>query len=284
MAEFYQDDNNNVEFNVKKFLPALLIAGVLLILLAFGNRMSQTIDSGEAGVLFKTFGNGVYLDHTYSEGFHFIAPWNKMFVYEVRQQETGDKMTVLSSNGLEIAVDVSIWFQPEYEKLPYLHKEKGQDYLTRVVKPSIRSATRSVIGRYTPEEIYSSKRDIIQSEIGEETRKILSQQHVQLNEVLVRDITLPPTIKTAIEKKLRQEQESLEYEFKLTKAKKEAERQRIDAEGKAAANRILSQSLTDKILMEKGIEATLKLSESPNAKVIVVGGGKDGLPLILNGQ
>lgn len=270
--------------DIGKFKPLIILGSIILFFLIFGSRMTVTVDSGEAGVLFKTFSNGVYLDETYGEGFHFLAPWNKMYVYEVRQQETGDKMTVLSSNGLEIAVDVSIWFQPVYEKLPYLHQEKGQDYLNRVVKPSIRSATRSVIGRYTPEEIYSSKRDIIQQEIGIETRKILGGQHVQLNEVLVRDITLPPTIKSAIEKKLKQEQESLEYEFKLTKAKKEAERQRIDAEGKAAANKILSESLTDKILKEKGIEATLRLAESPNSKVVVVGSGKDGLPIILGNQ
>lgn len=97
----------------------------------------------------------------------------------------------------------------------------------------------------------------------------------------MRDVTLPDAIKEAIERKLRQEQEALEYEFRLAKALQEAERQRIDAEGKAAANRILSASLTDKILKEKGIEATLKLAESPNSKVIVVGSGKDGLPLIL---
>ena len=96
----------------------------------------------------------------------------------------------------------------------------------------------------------------------------------------MRDITLPPTIKTAIEGKLKQEQESLEYEFKLQKAKKEAEKVRIEAQGKADANRILNASLTRNILKEKGIEATLKLSESPNTKVVVVG-GSNGLPLIL---
>ena len=105
-----------------------------------------------------------------------------------------------------------------------------------------------------------------------------------MNEVLVKDVTLPPTIKNAIETKLKQEQESLEYKFKIEKATKEAERQRIDAEGKAAANKILSESLTDKILKEKGIEATLELAKSPNAKTIVIGSGKDGLPLILGGQ
>ena len=219
---------------------------------------------------------------TYDEGFHIIAPWNTLFVYEVRQQEIFEQMIVLSSNGLDIQLDASIWFQPKFSQLALLHKEKGENYIERIIMPSIRSATRSVVGRYIPEQIYSSKRDAIQQEIFEETRKILDGQYIQVNSVLVRDVTLPPTIKEAIERKLRQEQESLEYEFRLEKAEKEAERQRIESEGKAAANRILNASLTDKILKEKGIEATLKLSESPNSKVILIGGGKDGLPLILN--
>ena len=105
-----------------------------------------------------------------------------------------------------------------------------------------------------------------------------------MNEVLVRDVTLPGTIKSAIEAKLKQEQESLEYEFRLEKAQKEADRQRIEAEGKANANRILNASLSDKILQEKGIEATLRLSNSPNSKVIVIGSGKNGMPIILGDQ
>lgn len=121
-------------------------------------------------------------------------------------------------------------------------------------------------------------------EIYTETKKILDQQYVQLNEVLVRDVALPETIKQAIETKLKQEQESLEYEFRLEKARKEADRQRIEAEGKANANKILSASLTDKILQEKGIDATIKLSQSPNSKVIVIGSGEGGLPIILGNQ
>lgn len=255
-----------------------VILGFIFLIMMW--KSSVTIKAGEGGVLFKTFGNGVDLNNVYGEGFHIIAPWNKMITYEVRQQEAMEKMAVLSSNGLEISVEVSTWYQPLHAKLPYLHQEKGQDYLNRVVRPSIRSATRSVIGRYTPEEIYSSKRDVIQSEIYEETKKILDKQFIQMNEVLVRDITLPATIKTAIESKLKQEQESLEYEFKLQKAQKEAEKVMIEAKGKAEANRILNASLTPNILKEKGIEATLELSKSPNTKVVVVG-GSDGLPLIL---
>ena len=123
----------------------------------------------------------------------------------------------------------------------------------------------------------------IQKEILEETQILLKDQYVQVNEVLVRDVSLPPNIKDAIERKLRQEQESLEYEFRLTKAEQEAERQRIDAEGKARANEILNASLTPNILKEKGIQATLELAKSDNSKTVIIGSGEDGMPLILGG-
>ncbi|MDC6388582.1 prohibitin family protein [Maribacter sp. PR1] len=260
-------------------LPVIFIFIVLVILIS---KSAVTIGSGEAGVLYKTFGDGVVTDEPpMGEGFHLVAPWNKVFIYEVRQQEVFEKMNVLSSNGLDIKLDASAWFQPKYDELGKLHQEKGEDYIQRVLLPTIRSAARSVVGRYTPEQLYSSKRDAIQMEIFEETKKIVDDEYIQLNEILVRDVTLPPTIKEAIERKLRQEQESLEYEFRLVTASKEAEKVRIEAQGKADANRILSASLNDQILRDKGIDATLRLSESPNAKVIVVGGGDSGLPLIL---
>jgi regulator of protease activity HflC (stomatin/prohibitin superfamily) len=260
-------------------LPVIFIFIILVILIS---KSAITIGSGEAGVLYRTFGNGVVTDKPpMGEGFHLVAPWNKVYIYEVRQQEVFEKMNVLSSNGLDIKLDASAWFQPKYNELGKLHQEKGEDYVQRVLLPTIRSAARSVVGRYTPEQLYSSKRDAIQMEIFEETKKIVDDEYIQLNEILVRDVTLPPTIKDAIERKLKQEQESLEYEFRLITAEKEAERQRIEAQGKADANKILSASLTDKILQDKGIDATLKMSESPNSKVVVIGSGGDGLPLIL---
>ncbi|WP_339652337.1 prohibitin family protein [uncultured Maribacter sp.] len=260
-------------------LPAIFIFIVLIIGIS---KSTITIGSGQAGVLYKTFGGGVVTDEPpMGEGFHIVAPWNKVFVYEVRQQELFEQMKVLSSNGLEIQIDASAWYQPVPNELGFLHQNLGENYLDRVIKPAIRSAARSVVGRYTPEQLYSSKRDAIQDEIFEETKKILDKQNVQLNEVLVRDVTLPGTIKDAIERKLRQEQESLEYEFRLVTAKKEAEKVTIEAQGKADANRILSASLNDQILKDKGIDATLKLAESPNSKVVIVGGGGEGLPLIL---
>lgn len=260
-------------------LPAVFIIILLIILIS---KSAVTIGSGEAGVLYRTFGNGVVTDEPpLNEGFHIVAPWNKVFIYEVRQQEVFEKMKVLSSNGLDIQLDASAWFQPDYVALGKLHQEKSEQYKERILLPAIRSAARSVVGRYTPEQLYSSKRDAIQVEIFEETRNIVQDQYIQLNEILIRDVTLPPTIKEAIERKLKQEQESLEYEFRLVTASKEAEKVRIEAQGKADANRILSASLTDKILKDKGIDATLKMAESPNAKVVVIGSGGDGLPLIL---
>tara|TARA_R110002072_G_scaffold118631_1_gene250703 strand:+ start:112805 stop:113620 length:816 start_codon:yes stop_codon:yes gene_type:complete len=260
-------------------IPIIIVAILLIIALA---KSAVTIGSGEAGVLYKTFGGGVVTDQPpLGEGFHIVAPWNKVFVYEVRQQELFEKLKVLSSNGLEIQIDASVWYQPVVGDLGKLHQTLGENYLQRVIQPAIRSAARSVVGRYTPEQLYSSKRDAIQDEIFVETKKILTKQFVQLNDILVRDVTLPVTIKEAIERKLRQEQESLEYEFRLVTAAKEAEKVIIEAKGKADANKILSASLTDKILQDKGIDATLKLSESPNSKVIVIGSGDSGLPIIL---
>ena len=271
---------SNNQLNFPKLGLPIIFAVIIVII--FFSKSFVTVEAGEAGVLWKRFSGGVVIDEpALGEGFHVVAPWNKVYIYEVRQQELFEKMKVLSSNGLEIQIDASAWYLPVYKDLGNLHQSLGENYLDRVIKPAIRSAARSVVGRYLPDELYSTKRDAIQVEIFQETKKILEKQYVQLNEVLVRDVTLPNTIKDAIERKLKQKQESLEYEFRLVTAAKEAEKVIIEAQGKADANRILSASLTDKILRDKGIEATLELAKSPNSKVVVIGSGKDGMPLIL---
>jgi regulator of protease activity HflC (stomatin/prohibitin superfamily) len=263
----------------KSVVTIIIIVIVGVIILA---NTVVTIGSGEAGVLFKPLGEGVVTDEPpMGEGFHIVAPWNSVYVYNVRQQSIDEKMTVLSSNGLDIKLDATIWFQPQYDQLGLLHQQRGEDYLELLIKPAVRSATRAVVGRYKPEELYAQKRESIQQEMFAETKALLENQFVQVNEILVRDVSLPQTIKDAIERKLKQEQESLEYEFRLEKAEKEKERQRIEAEGKATANEILSASLTDKILKEKGIQATIELSKSSNSKVIVIGSGDGGMPIIL---
>jgi len=275
--------NQQLDIKFPKGGIFFIVIAVLAIILV--SKSAVTIGSGERGVLYKWIGGVVTDQSPLDEGFNFVMPWNKVFKYNVRQQELFEKkMAVLSSNGLEIQLDASVLYQATTKTVALLHQTRGENYLQSVIIPAIRSATRSVVGRYTPEQLYSTKRDAIQTEIYEETKKILEPQYIQLNAVLVRDVTLPTTIKEAIERKLKQEQESLEYEFRLVTAQKEAQKQIIEAQGKADANKILSASLTDKILQDKGIEATIKLSQSPNSKVIVIGSGKDGLPIILGNQ
>ncbi|MGC6285292.1 MAG: prohibitin family protein [Polaribacter sp.] len=273
---------NQVDISFPKGGMMFLVVGAILLILFA--KSTVTIGPGEGGVVFERFGGGINTDKTYGEGFQIVAPWNRMIVRKVRQQSLSDEMNVLSVNGLEVKVSGTVWYEPEFANLGNLIKTKGEDYERELLDPAINAAARSVVGRYTPEQLYSSKRDVIEQEILEEVQQVLKDQYLVVKRVLVEDVKLPPTIRAAIETKLKQEQESLEYEFRLAKAKKEAERQKIDAEGKATANRILSASLTDKILQEKGIEATIKLSESSNSKVIVIGSGKDGLPLILGNQ
>jgi regulator of protease activity HflC (stomatin/prohibitin superfamily) len=276
---------SNQQLDIKFPKGGIFFIIIAVIAIIIVTKSAVTIGSGERGVLYKLMGGVVTDQDPLDEGFNLVMPWNKVIKYNVRQQELFEKkMAVLSSNGLEIQLDASVLYQATTKTVALLHQTRGEDYLQSVIIPAVRSATRSVVGRYTPEQLYSSKRDAIQTEIFEETKKILEPQYIQLNSVLVRDVTLPPTIKTAIERKLKQEQESLEYEFRLVTAQKEAQKQIIEAKGKADANRILSASLNDQILRDKGIEATIKLSESPNSKVIVIGSGKSGMPIILGNQ
>jgi regulator of protease activity HflC (stomatin/prohibitin superfamily) len=142
------------------------------------------------------------------------------------------------------------------------------------------------MGRFTAEEIYSTKRQEVEDAIRTETANVLGNDtnNIQMTALLIRSINLPDKIKSGIESKLQQEQEALAYQFRLDKEKSEAERKRIAAEGESTANKIINNSLTPSLLKMRGIEATLKLAESPNAKVVVIGQGKDGMPIILGGN
>jgi regulator of protease activity HflC (stomatin/prohibitin superfamily) len=193
-------------------------------------------------------------------------------------------MEVLSSNGLNIQVDVTVRVNPRFDKIGFLHESFGQDYLNSLVRPEIRSSVRKIIGRFTPEELYSTRRDEVQQMIQKDLQATLERNFIDLRATLIRGISLPDKVRMAIEEKIEAEQSALKYEYILQQERKEAERRIIEAEAKAKANSILSASLSDKILKDKGIEATLQLANSPNSKVIIVGSGSDGLPLILGGN
>ncbi len=264
----------------------LIVAGVaiVIILLLFGSSMFITLQPGDRGVIFRKFTTGLDKENIFTPGFYIIAPWNDMHVYNVKEQKSEETMDVLSKNGLSINIDISVRFNPVYNKIGFLHEIFGKDYINQLVVPEVRSSVRKVAGRYTAEEIYSTKRKQVEEQIITVTEIILKENNIEMKALLIRSINLPAQIKNAIENKLTQEQEALVYEFKLEREKSEAERKRIQAEGEARANKIINSSLTNQLLKMRGIEATLELSKSPNSKVIVIGSGKEGMPLILGGN
>ncbi|MEL6632540.1 MAG: prohibitin family protein [Bacteroidota bacterium] len=264
---------------------ALIVLGGFFLLVLLTSGAFITIEAGYKGVIFRKFGGGLDTENVYGQGFHMIAPWNTMIEYDVREQIINQKnMTVLSSDGLNINLDVSVRFRPQADKIGELHEEIGRGYKESIVEDLTRSTVRRIIGRYTPEDIYRLKREEIETTIQSELQKTLSQKNIILESALLRNIDLPEQIKIAIQDKLKAKEQADKKEFEIDLARKEAERVKIEAQGKADANRILSASLTDKILTEKGIQATLRLAESQGSKVIVVGSGDSGLPLILGNQ
>jgi regulator of protease activity HflC (stomatin/prohibitin superfamily) len=267
--------------NLRKTL--IVVSAIVLGIIILSGMTFQTIQPGERGIIFRPFGSGLDKKNIYNAGFQAIAPWNELYIYDVKEQKADETMDVLDKEGLSIHVDISVRFYPVYDKIGEVHEKFGQQYIEKLVVPEVRSSVRQVMGRYTAEEIYSTKRKEVEQSIIEETEAILKlpQNNIHMTALLIRSIVLPPQIKQAIEDKLQQQQEALAYQYRLDKEKSEAMRKKIAAEGEATANKIINSSLTPELLKMRGIEATLELAKSPNTKVVVVGSGKDGMPLIL---
>jgi len=238
-----------------------------------------TVDSGHAGVVFESLGGGTR-KATLGEGLHVIPAWNQVIPYDLRVHEMKEKLSVLSNNGLSMHVEASVRFRPRAEELFELHTKIGPRYAETLVAPVVRSEGRKVFGRYAPEEIYSTKREEIEKQIYDEVQKALEGRPVVVEAVLVRDVELPESIKQAIADKLGEEQRAQKMKFTLDRERQEATRKQIEAEGINKYQAIVRQGLTTEYLSYKGIEATLKIAESPNTKVIIIGGGKGGLPLV----
>jgi regulator of protease activity HflC (stomatin/prohibitin superfamily) len=270
--------------NQKKQFAIVIAVAALILVLIFSSRMFYVIQPGERGLIFRPFTSGLDKENIKLPGFQVIAPWNDLHIYDVKEQKAEETMDVLDKSGLKVIIDVSIRFNPIYDQIGSLHEVFGKLYINQLVIPEVRSSVRQVAGRFTAEEIYSTKRNEVEQTIISETNKILSQNFIDMRALLIRSINLPVQIQQAIENKLTQEQEFLSYQFKLETEKSEAERRRIAAEGESRANQIINNSLTTNLLKMRGIEATAELAKSPNSKVIVIGSGKDGLPIILGGN
>lgn len=261
---------------------AILVASVITVIF-LSSRIFYTIQPGHQAIVFKPFSGGLDTENIFSDGFHIVAPWNRVIVYDVREQPAEEQMDVLDKNGLSISVDVSVRFRPFSGRIGELHNRFGENYRQTLVIPEIRSAVREVMGRFTADEIYSTKRPEVSNGIEKMLAESLSdpQNNVEMTAMLIRSIRLPEQIRIAIENKQRQEQELLSYQFRLETERKEAERKELLALGEAKANQIINNSLTDNLLRMRGIEATRELANSENSKVIVIGSGDDGLPIIL---
>ncbi|MBN2495348.1 MAG: prohibitin family protein [Deltaproteobacteria bacterium] len=253
----------------------------LALLAVSGLAGCAKVESGQSGVLWTAW-SGTQED-SYGEGWYFVAPWNKMYTYDVRTQDRNEDLHVLAKNGLSIKLETSVRYRALADDLYKLHTTLGPDYYDVLMAPSIRSVAREVGGQYAPEEIYSTKRLEVEQDIFKEVTARIKGRPVLLEAILVRNVDLPQKLKVAINEKLEEEQKALKMEFTLNKERQEAERKRIEAEGIARRNRIITESINDIWLRYMGIEATEKLAKSQNAKVVIVGSGKDGLPIILGG-
>ena len=192
----------------------ILVAIGFLIVILISSSSFITIKPGERGVIFRKFTSGLDRENIFQPGFHVIAPWNEMYVYNVKEQNSEEGMDVLDKNGLSINMDVSIRFNPKYDRIGYLHEKFGVDYIRQLIIPEARSTVRRVAGRYTAEEIYSTKRSELESAIIAETAEVLGVNEIEMKALLIRSINLPEQIKVAIENKLKQEQEALAYQPK----------------------------------------------------------------------
>ncbi|MCY4170102.1 MAG: prohibitin family protein [Bacteroidetes bacterium] len=277
------NNSNSPDFTRLLIRGAILLGVVLVVGVMAAGCMTSTLVSGQAGVKYSPFG-GTDLENTYGEGLKIHAPWVSVIKYDVRVQERLENMEALSSNGLSIGTDISVRWRPQSETLPLLHVNYGVDYFRKLIGPELRSVVREVIGQFTPEELYSTRRTELQDQIFSLVRESVQGENVVIEAILIRDVRLPDQIRNAIENKLKEEQEAERYEFTIEKERLEAERKRIEAEGQATYQQIITASLSSQFLRFKGIEATEQLANSPNSKTVIVGGGDDGLPLILGGQ
>ncbi|MES2355830.1 MAG: prohibitin family protein [Pseudomonadota bacterium] len=244
------------------------------------HRIIITINPGELGVLWKRLGGGTEIETVYREGLHLILPINKMYIYNVRKQQISDSIDTLTVDGLTVKVKYTVRYFLTADTLPLLHQRVGPDYAEVVIRPEVRAAIRTVFGQYKPEEIYTTQR-AIQERVSSLSKIQLQARFVALDSVPIESITLPPKISEAIESKMALQQLEGEYLYRLSIAKKEAERKHLEADGVKLYNDTILKSLTPSLLEWYGIQATESLAKSPNSKTVVIGSGKSGLPIIL---
>jgi regulator of protease activity HflC (stomatin/prohibitin superfamily) len=266
-------ERNDINFAISAFVLVFLI--IVLWPTIFVN-----IQSGHAGVYFSLLFGGTDTKSVRGEGFQLKFPWDTIFDYDIRLQQVPYEFSVISGDGLQLQIRVSVRCRPLRQRLAVLQKDIGPDYVQKIVIPQTQLALRTVAGSYSAEKLYSTSRGILE-EAMDKTIERLTGKYILIDQILITGVYIPEALKRAIEAKLTEQQNVLQYDYVLGVAKKEAERKRIEAEGIRDFQRIVTPGISPNFLRWKGIEATLDLSKSANAKVIVIG-AQNGLPLILD--
>jgi prohibitin 1 len=258
-------------------LIGLGIAAFLLVILLFS--AVTKVGTGHVGVL-TLFGK-VQSGETLGEGIHLINPLKTNNELSIQTQTLKESASVPSSEGLMMSLDTSLIYHLNPDRAAEVFQKIGADYENVVVEPTLRSAIREATASHTANALYTGEREMVAKQIYDQVSSQLKERGLTVENVLLRDIQLPATLKSAIEAKQQAEQESLAMNFRLQKETQEAQRKRIEAAGVRDFQQIVAQGITPSLLEWKGIEATENLAKSPNSKVVVIGNNKNGLPLIL---
>jgi prohibitin 1 len=211
-----------------------------------------------------------------------VASWNQMDIYDLRATSHDEVLSVIAVNGLTIKLNTSVRYHVLRDEVVALHEEIGPELYAKILEPVLRSEARRVLGQYTPEEIYSTKRDVIEREIRQGVTAKITGKHIALEAILIRDVELPPTIRNAIDQKLTAEQEVLKMKYVLQVAKASAEEKQIEAQAMADYNRLIAASLSPAILEFERIQQMTKLAASSNAKTVVLGAGATTAPVMIS--
>ncbi len=267
---------------VKSWLPrttAAFVVGVVTVILLYA--AIAYVPAGHVGVL-TLFGR--VTGEVLPEGTHLVNPFKSNNRMSVRTMELKEKASVPSNEGLIVTLDTSLLYRLKSEKAAEVFRQIGPRYIEVVVEPMLRAAIRSVTAAHNANALYTGEREKVAQQIAGELRIELAKRGIEVENILLRDVQLPPLLARAIEAKQQAEQDALRMSFVLQKEKQEAERKRIEASGIRDFQQIVAQGISPQLLTWKGIEATEKLAASENAKVVIIGSGKNGLPIILGGQ
>jgi prohibitin 1 len=254
----------------------LIVAAVIAVMQCW-----TIIPAGHVGVV-DFLGN--VSDNTLKPGVNLVNPMANVVKFDARTQELKETMMVPSKEGLTVTLEISLLYSLSFEYANRIYKTVGENYAETILIPQFRSVVRGVTANYDAKALYTAEREVLANRIEQELSRLVKSRGITLEAAALRQITLPPGLTNSIEEKLKADQESQRMQFVLLKESQEAERKRIEAKGIADFQDIVSKGINEQLLKWKGIEATEKLASSPNSKVVIIGSGKEGLPIILGGD